>query len=480
MTARKILTVGLELASSEPTYATFRSKTSLLDWDIFLFRPEISEFLHNYYETYQGKPCFNDGASFEAKECCEHWRREIKQAVETGKTVIVFLPSLYEAYVDTGRRSYSGTGRNQKTTRYVEILTNYNTLPMSLEPLAATGSSMKLTSKGAELLAPYWAEFGNRSGYRVVLNASDVPACVQTRAGDKPVGALYRSKSSAGALLLLPDMDFSPPNFTKQKGNSEVWTSTATQFAGAFLSAVVALDKALRSSSEVTPEPPWAATSQYTLAPETALRVQLLEAERQVEEAQKKKEQVAAAISGAVMPRGLLYEKGKPLEAAIIHSLTILGFNACQFKQSDSEFDVVFESAEGRFIGEAEGKDSKAINIDKLRQLSMNIHEDLQREEVSEPAKPVLFGNGFRLQEPSSRSDPFTEKCHTAASTSSTALVSTADLFLPVQYLLAHENAEYAATCRAALLSTVGRVVFPSPPVVAQRNNDTEQEESGV
>lgn len=472
MAARKILTVGLELASSETTYATFRSKTSLLDWDIFLFRPEISEFLHNYYDSYQGKPCFNDTASFEAKECCEHWRREIKQAVETGKTVIVFLPSLYEAYVDTGGRTYSGTGRNQKTTRHVALLTNYDTLPANLGPVPSTGSSMKLAPKGAEVLAPYWAEFGNRSSYRVVLSAPDVPSCVQTRVGDKSVGAIYRSKSSAGTLLLLPDMDFSPSNFTKQKGNSEVWTPTATQFAGAFLSAVVALDKALRSSSEVTPEPQWAATAQYTLAPETALRVQLLEAERQVEEAQRKKEEIAAAITVAAMPRALLYEKGKPLEAAIIHALTTLGFKAEPFKQSDSEFDVVFEAADGRLIGEAEGKDTKAINIDKLRQLSMNIHEDLQREEVSEPAKPVLFGNGYRLQQPAERPDPFTEKCHTAASTSSTALVSTADLFTPVQYLLAHADPEYAAACRAALLSSVGRVVFPSPPVVAAKRDD--------
>jgi hypothetical protein len=48
---------------------------------------------------------------------------------------------------------------------------------------------------------------------------------------------------------------------------------------------------------------------------------------------------------------------------------------------------VVFESEEGRLIGEAEGKDNKAINVDKLRQLSMNIHEDIQREEVTTPAK---------------------------------------------------------------------------------------------
>jgi hypothetical protein len=58
---------------------------------------------------------------------------------------------------------------------------------------------------------------------------------------------------------------------------------------------------------------------------------------------------------------------------------------------------VVFESEEGRLIGEAEGKDNKAINVDKLRQLSMNIHEDIQREEVTTPAKGVLFGNGYRF-----------------------------------------------------------------------------------
>lgn len=478
MATKKILAVGLELASSEPTYATFRSKTSLLDWDVFLFRPEISEFLHDYYDSYQGKPCFNSTASFAAKECCEHWRREIKQAVDAGKTVIVFLPLLYEAYVDTGERSYSGTGRNQKTTRHVELLSNYDTLPVNLEPVSTNGSSMKLAPKGAEVLAPYWAEFGDRSSYKVVLGASGVPAHVQTRVGDKPVGAVYRSKSSAGTLLLLPDMDFNPSNFTKQrKDGSEVWTSAAEQFGGAFLSSVVALDKALRSSSEITPEPPWATTERYTLAPESALRAQLFDAEREVEEAQRKKERIVEAIASAALPRALLYEKGKPLEAAIIHALTIIGFKAEPFKQSDSEFDVVFESNEGRLIGEAEGKDAKAVNIDKLRQLSMNIHEDLQRDEILQPAKPVLFGNGFRLQDVAKRPDPFTEKCYAAASISSTALVSTADLFSPVQYLLAHDDQEYAATCRAALLSSIGRVCFPNPPLIGQEDNGKINEE---
>lgn len=460
MSAKRVLTVGLELAAPEATNTSFRSKLSLLDWDIVLFRPEISEFVESYYTSYQGKPSLGDTASFAAKECCEHWRREIKQAVDTGKTVLVFLPALYEVYVDTGQRSYSGTGRNQKTTRHVALLSNYDALPVQIKPIVATGSSMKLAPKGAEILSSYWDEFSSRSTFQVVLSAPDVPSCVLTRTGDKTVGAIYRSKTSAGSLLLLPDIDFYPSNFLK----GTTWTAAAKQFAGAFLGSIVALDKALRSASEVTPEPSWAAGADYTLPAETKLRVELLAVERAVEEAQKKKEQTAESLALAGMPRALLYEKGKPLEAAIVEALRTLGFTAAPFKDSDSEFDVVFECAEGRLIGEAEGKDTKAVNIDKLRQLSMNIHEDLQREDVDLPAKPVLFGNGFRLQAPPERGDPFTEKCHSAAATSSTALVATTDLFFPVQYLLSTGDVDYAATCRQALLTSTGRVKFPTPP----------------
>jgi len=204
------------------------------------------------------------------------------------------------------------------------------------------------------------------------------------------------------------------------------------------------------------------------------LRVQLLDAERKVEEAQKQKEKIVEELRSAGAYRGLLFEKGKPLENVIIEALRLLGFRAAPFKESDSEFDVVFESDEGRLIGEAEGKDNKAVNIDKLRQLSMNIHEDLQRESVTAPAKPVLFGNGFRLQPLNVRADPFTEKCHNASATSSTALVFTPDLFWPVQYLVSNPDAEYARACRQTLLSATGRIVFPPPPIEEETRDETE------
>lgn len=463
MGKKRILTIGIELASDGAEYEDFRSKTSLLDWDIVLFKPEIDNLI-NYTESFQGKPSLNDSASFQLKECCEHWRREIKQAVESGKTVMVFLPALEEVFVDTGQRSYSGTGRNQRTTRHVAVYSNYQSIPATLSPISSTGNSIKLSTSGAEVLAAYWREFESISRYQVILNDQKVPACFLTQTGNKAVGALYRSKSSPGTLLLLPDIDFDQDDFTERKGDDWIWTPAANKFADRMLTSIVALDNALRSQSEVTPEPTWASGGEFTLGTEGTLRTQLLEAERDVEHAQMRKERVAEELRSAGAFRALLYEKGKPLESAIIEALRLIGFIAGRIKDSDSEFDVVFESEEGRLIGEAEGKDNKAINIDKLRQLSMNIHEDLQRENVTDSAKPVLFGNAFRLQHPTERADPFTEKCYKAAASSSTALVCTTDLFMPVQYLISNEDAEYAKACRERLLSSVGRVIFPHPP----------------
>lgn len=462
--AKKILIIGFELATDDAQEEEFTSRASLLDWDIILFKPAIDDFI-SYADQYQGKPSLSDSRSFKLKESSEHWRHEIQQAVESGKTVIVFLSEMQEVYIDTGKRTHSGTGRNQKTTRLVEPFNNYACIPANLKPTTTIGSSIKLSAKGAEVLSSYWSEFSEVSQYNVILTDEKVPACLVTKNGDKPVGALYRSKNSNGSLVCLPNIDFYPEGFINNEDKTQVWTPKALQFAARFLSAVVSLDMALHNTGEVTPEPSWAEDSKYSLDSERTLRVELLDAEQKLEIAQRKKEEVVESLKSAGRLRGLLYEKGKPLEAAIIDALQIIGFKAKPYKDAISEFDVVFESSEGRLIGEAEGKDTKAVNVDKLRQLSMNIHEDLQREEITSQAKGVLFGNGYRLQSVETRELAFTEKCISAALTSSTALIATADLYKVMQYLVAKSDSDFATLCRDKMLSGVGITMLPNPPL---------------
>src|SRR5579872_585266 len=127
---KTILTIEVPLASDAAHFEPFQSQASLLDWDIIVFKPTIPAFWTEYADGYQGKPSLSDTTSFALKEASEHWRREIKQAVETGKTVVVFLPPREEVFVATGEMRYAGTGRNARATRIVGLHSNYNALPI--------------------------------------------------------------------------------------------------------------------------------------------------------------------------------------------------------------------------------------------------------------------------------------------------------------------------------------------------------------
>lgn len=457
MAPRKVVAVGLGLNSEAVDQIEFNSKHTLLDWDVVIFVPNINAMLQ-YRETYQGKLSLDENNSFNLRERCEHWRSEIKLALDAGRTVICYLDELKEVFVDTGKREYSGTGRNRQTTRMVAQYSNYECLPVTLGPRNASGSSMRLSPKAPEL-SPYWSQFGGLSAFEVTLSKAKPSAPITTKAGDQVVGGIYRT-TSGGNLVLLPMLKFYADDFF----SDDEFNDEARIFAEKLLHCWLGIDAALRSATEVTPAPQWAESSVFLLQVESALKATLLEAEQELTQAQKRKEEAADALVEAGNLRSLLYEKGMPLEKAILRALTCLGFEVEQYKDAESEFDVVFRSVEGRLLGEAEGKDSKAINIEKLRQLAMNVHEDLAREEVTTPAKPILFGNGYRLQPPAERPPQFTDKCVSSATSSGTGLVATADLFRVAKYVSDSTDMEFATQCRAALLNACGVVQFPSPP----------------
>jgi hypothetical protein len=136
---------------------------------------------------YLGKPSLSESASFKLKEAANHWRRELRSALEVGKSVVVFLTDETEMYIDTGERRYSGTGRNRQTTNLVEPFSTYSQLPIDLAAIASVGSKMKLVP-GDEWLNGYWTQFGDRSEYRAILTNSDLTPAITTASGDKTVG----------------------------------------------------------------------------------------------------------------------------------------------------------------------------------------------------------------------------------------------------------------------------------------------------
>lgn len=231
-------------------------------------------------------------------------------------------------------------------------------------------------------------------------------------------------------------------------------------------SILLDIDKSLRSESMATPPPSWIENPDFVSPQETKLLKNIADANEQIQKIRTEEQSLQADLNREQQPKGLLFETGKPLEAAVMNALKTLGYSAESYNDGELELDHVVFSPEGdRFIGECEGKDSSAINIDKFRQLSENIQADLQRESVDKPAVGILFGNGFRLTAPRDRQDQFTQKCLSSAKRG-TILVRTMDLYPVVRYIRETGDQGYMRLCRDAILTSFGRVVeFPAPPI---------------
>lgn len=461
---KSILCVGFKLATDLVGYADFSQKLSLLDWDMILFVPTIPSHYFHPTSTFQGKYSLGEDSSFSVRDSQSHWKREIQQAVLLGKTVVVFLTEYKKFYVDSGNCSYLGTGRNRQTTTHVDPADNYDSLPVELTPTMSAGKLIKLAPHAPEAIRYFWDAMKDDLYYNVTVAKQVGQPCLITTVGDRTVGTVVRSSEQAGWLVLLPDVDFDKDDFTESDGKySSRWTNAAREFAARFVSEIVALDARLQSDSEHSIRPDWAQAESYSTAEEQVLNRRLSDVESIIRQAQTSRQEMLAELRHASRLRVLLYETGRPLEDGIIVALRILGFSAEGYEDSTSEFDAVFQSVEGRLIGEAEGKDSKPINVEKMRQLNMNVLEDLQKDVVTFPAKGVLFGNGYRLKPISERPEQFTDKCIASSRLMSIALVRTSDLFFAAKYVLDSGDQTFATLCRQKLLESVGIVNLALP-----------------
>ena len=464
--AKKILSVGVEIPGGEVEQVESTSKRSLLDADVVIFAPEIPGGTYAI-SNYRGRPSLDDYASFQAREFISHWRRELKALVEAGRLVIVLLRPPEIVYVATGDIQRSGTGRNAQSTRIVEPLNSYEALPVGWGVEEASGAEMSIVPT-ATFFAAYWKEFAEFSAYEAFLTGEVREPIVKTRIGNRIVAAIGRG--TTGAILAIPNLQLDDESFSEEReedGETEIyWSKKGITFGRRLASALVSVVDAIRSESENTAPPTWATEdSVFWLPKEDRIRRDIEEITAQISSLELKHDGLNAQLLKAGGLRALLYEQGKPLERAVLDALTLFGFDARAYENAGSEFDAVFTSAEGRFLGEVEGKDNRAVNIDKFSQLERNLNEDFQRDEVMEFAKGVLFGNAYRLTAPDERRNAFTDKCQTAAKRLGVALVQTPDLFGPARYLQSNMDLGFAEKCRQAIFSASGEiVVFPSPP----------------
>jgi hypothetical protein len=460
----RIFTVGFELPGPEFEYIKFDSDQTLLDADIILYRPTLGHCYFDFDRQWNGKSILSESLSFSKKARVDHWRAEISAAVNAGKLVIVFLSKPIEYCRYTGERQFSGTGRSRVQTSIVTEISSYEAIPNLKLAVSKDGSSIRLEKEGA-FLASYWRDFSKYSPYEAEIKGDFTKVLLKTEAGNRVVGASFHAKN--GSLLFLPPLKLGDEKFFIEEEGKEFWTKEALKLGKTLVAALVGLAEVLKQSSQITPPPIWSLSTEFRLPGEDELEARILDCVSEVARLQMEKVSLEEQLSEAGDLRRLLFEQGKPLEHAILEAMRLLGFDSRSFSDGKSEFDGIFVSSEGRCLGEAEGKDNKAISIEKFSQLERNLQEDFARDEVEFYAKGILFGNAYRLIPPLDRGEFFTEKCVSAAKRVNVALVRAPDLFAPAKYLRENpSDIDYAKNCRLAIFAAAGDIVsFPTPPL---------------
>ena len=431
-------------------YFPFSSNQSILDADIVVFEPDFTDYAVE--RRYEGKLLYNRESSIKLKEDSQRWRKELLTALEAGKTVFVFFKKFEEIYIKN---------EPYKAGKY----DNYRFFPFPLRTiLPKTGRGIVFS--GHSIFSSLWETFGKYFKYESYLDNEVNTPLFTTKTGEKVVSALF--KFGKGNLALLPVLEYDKDEFIDYDPHKyeNDWTTKAIEFGNKLVKAFVDIDKTLRNGSAKTQPPDWANDKDFQLVQEQSMREKVDRKSEEISKLTSEKNELLEKINKESELRGLLFEKGKALENVVIYALEILGYKAENYDDGNLELDQVIVSPDkDRFIGETEGKDRMAINIDKFRQLSTNIQQDLQRDEVEDSAVGILFGNGFRLTKPSERKELFTDKCINTAKSLNHILVRTPDLFRVVKYVRESGDDNFAKSCRDVIKESVGQIVeFPPIP----------------
>ncbi len=187
--------IGLDICDFSDTVSILNYSGVLIAVDYL-----IHEYIKNPTE-FEGLRCLNnDSGSAKLKSDMERRRQEIEELLENGNNIYVILPTEQYIFVRTGRKEYSGTGKNRQTTNIVEKYNLLSFLPVGMECIKASGN--KISFSGVKPYEIIWNNMGSHLYYHSFIKTCEGIPLMKIYNTNKVVSQVVSYKK--GNIIFLP------------------------------------------------------------------------------------------------------------------------------------------------------------------------------------------------------------------------------------------------------------------------------------
>jgi hypothetical protein len=426
--ALNIASVGCEwLQDDRIDDIEFQSSATLLGRDVVLL-DIVGKDLTLASEEYRGAPSLNSSDSARLEADSARRKTELSMLLDRGSTLVVFVPAPHHWFVDTGERTYSGTGRSRTTTNIVAPRQLAALFPFPLQTEKAESNALELV--GGDPFAAFWRRIEGRMSCGAFMKSPLGTTTLRIRNTDCAVASIANVR--AGAVIALPrDLE------------EELEDSV-------FVDALIELVRAVRNDGGDFSQPEWATS--FIIGAEGALSTGVDEAQRRVEDALLQADAARGSLQLLQRRKLLITGSGKALEAVVHDALEALGFVVAEGAPGRTD-RIATHPQFGPAVIEVKGKSKSAAEKDSA-QLEKWVAAYLEEHDAK--AKPILVVNAWRELRLDERSEPaFPDQMLRYAQAREHCLVTGAQLLCA--WLEVEQAPERAADVVADLLAASGR-----------------------
>ncbi|ROS38409.1 hypothetical protein [Amycolatopsis thermoflava] len=416
----------------------FHSHQSIFDFDVAFWDPPNSahELARTSFEFYQGASLLSENLSAAIPGHISRRRSEFRSFLELGRTLVVFAGAHTQLCRDTGKRNYSGTGKNRVTTRLVEPVSLLDTLPVSCEFTPSSGTAIEVKD---QRFSSVYQETKRRWSYRAILEGEITHPLAVIRGTDKPLGAIYKF-ANQGMLIILPDFQ-GPAELDDEEVEFE--SIPYDEYAGKLIGWVASL----RGDSDAR-IPDW--MQHWSFPEQVARRQALRDLQEDVDKILQKMEELKSADAEEDAWKILATGSGNALEIQAQKAFEALGFEVQESKPGRSDLRMRYD--ETAIVAEVKGV-KKSATEGHAAQLEKWVAEEISAGR-GQP-KAILIVNAWREKPLDERSDPvFPDQMLPYSEARGHCLVSGLQLLNMARIAL--EQPEERAALARKLLNTVG------------------------